>query len=40
MEKWQILKDGVPVQVCTDINEAEKVYTSIDADEIRRITDD
>jgi len=40
MDRWQVIKGCVPVEVCNSIEEAEKVYVKYDCDEIRRITDD
>lgn len=40
MERWQVIKGCVPVQLCDTIEEAERVYVKYDCDEIRRITDD
>lgn len=40
MERWQVIKGCVPVEVCNTIEEAEAVYVKYDCDEIRRITDD
>ena len=40
MERWQVIKNGIPVQLCDTIEEAEQVYAECDADEIRRIEDD
>lgn len=40
MDRWQVLKDGVPVIMCSTIEEAEKEYIERDADEIRRIEDE
>lgn len=40
MDRWQVIKGCVPVEVCNTIEEAEKVYVKYDCDEIRRITDD
>lgn len=40
MDRWQVVKDGMPVAVCATIEEAEKEYSMHDADEIRRIKDD
>ena len=39
-DRWQVIKDGRPVQLCNTIDEAEKVYLEWDADEIRRIPAD
>lgn len=36
-ERWQLLKDGVPVMVCNSIEEAEDEYCKHDCDEMRRI---
>lgn len=36
-DRWQVIKDGVPVAVCSSIEEAERFYVEFDADEIRRI---
>lgn len=36
-DRWQVIKDGVPVAVCGTIQEAERYYLDFDADEIRRI---
>lgn len=36
-ERWQLLKDGVPVMVCNSIEEAENEYCKHDCDEMRRI---
>ena len=35
--RFQVLKNGVPVAVCSSIEEAERFYVEFDADEIRRI---
>ena len=41
MVRWQVIKDGVPVEVCNSLAEAVQVYEKLDADEIRSIkTDD
>lgn len=40
MDRWQVIKNGVSVQICNTIDEAEKVYVEVEADEIRRIADD
>lgn len=39
MRRWQVLKNGVPICVTPDINEAEKEYLEHDADEIRAVDD-
>ena len=39
-DRWQVIKDGMPVQLCDTIEEAEKVYVEHEADEIRRIPAD
>ena len=36
-DRWQLLKDGVPIMVCNSIEEAEKEYRKYDCDEMRRI---
>ena len=36
-ERWQLLKDGVPVMVCNSIEEAEDEYCKHDCDEMRRV---
>lgn len=36
-ERWQLLKDGVPVMVCNSIEEAENEYCKHDCDEMCRI---
>ena len=38
--RWQVLKNGIPWQMCSTPEEADKVYMEIDADEIREIEDD
>ena len=35
--RWQVIKDHMPIQICNTIEEAEKVYQEYDADEIRRV---
>lgn len=40
MDRWQVLKDGVPVILCSSIEEAEDKYAEYEADEIHRIEDD
>ena len=40
MDRWQVIKGCVPVEVCNTIEEAEAVYVKYDCDEIRRIADD
>ena len=40
MDRWQIMKDGVPIAVCNSIEEAEAKYQEYDGDEIRRISDE
>ena len=39
MRRWQVLKNGVPICVTSDINEAEKEYLKHDADEICAVDD-
>ena len=39
-ERWQLLKNGVPVMVCSSIEEAEDEYCKHDCDEIRKIPED
>ena len=36
-ERWQLLKDGVPVMVCNSIEEAEDEYCKYDCDEMRGV---
>lgn len=38
-ERWQLLKNGVPVMVCSSIEEAEDEYCKHDCDEMRKIPD-
>ena len=38
--RWQVLKNGTPVQICSTPEEADEVYLEHDADEIREIEDD
>jgi hypothetical protein len=40
MDRWQVIKGCVPVQLCDTIEEAEAVYQKYDCDEIRRIADE
>ena len=40
MDRWMVVKNCMPVQICNDINEAEQVYLAYDADEIRRVAND
>lgn len=40
MTRWQVLKDGIPVQLCSSSEEAEEVYAELEADEIRCIEED
>jgi len=37
MDRWQVVKSGISVQICSTIEEAEEVYAEHEADEIRRI---
>jgi hypothetical protein len=34
---WQVLKDGIPLQTCFSIEEAECVYLEFECDEIREL---
>ena len=36
-ERWQLLKDGVPIMICNSIEEAEKEYCKYDCDEMHRV---
>ena len=36
-ERWQLLKNGIPVMVCSSIEEAEDAYCKYDCDEMRKI---
>ena len=38
-DRWMVVKNGVPVQICNSIEEAEDVYCKYDCDEIRRVDD-
>lgn len=38
-ERWQLLKNGVPVMVCSSIEEAENEYCKHDCDEMRKISE-
>ena len=40
MTRWQVLKDGIPVAVCSSAEEADEAYLAYDADEIIQIDDD
>lgn len=40
MDRWQVIKNSVPVQICDSIEEAEEVYAKYDCDEIRRVKDE
>ncbi len=38
--RWLVIKNNVPVQMCSTIEEAEAVYCKYDGDEIRRVDDE
>jgi len=39
MTRWQVLRNGIPIAVCSSIEEAEDVYAEFEADEIEEIED-
>lgn len=40
MERYQVLKNGIPVAVTATLEEAEDLYAKHDADDIREIEDE
>lgn len=38
--RWQVLKGGLPVQLCKTYEEAEEVAIEYDADDVRCIPDE
>ena len=39
MTRWRVLLNGVPIAVCSSIEEAEDLYAEFEADEIEEIED-
>jgi len=40
MDRWQVIKNGIPVGIFNTIEEAEEEYAKYDCDEIRRVDED
>ena len=38
--RWQVVKDGISIAICSSPEEADDFYAMFDADEIREVYDD